>query len=125
MLQRHAGSSVRLNHCMQTNGTLINDEWCEFIKGCQIEIGVSLDGPKDLHDHNRKTRSLNGTFDRVVRGLSLLRNHDIPFHVISVLTRRSLADPTAIFEFFESLGIRRVHFNIEEIEGIHSQSSAL
>ena len=114
---------VQVAHAFQTNGTLISDEWCSFIKANNVRVGVSIDGPKFLHDTNRKTRSGRETFSRVISGIQRLRAHAVPFHVITVLTRASLDYPDELFEFYLEHGIRQVAFNIEEIEGIHLNSS--
>ncbi|MGO9598205.1 MAG: cyclophane-forming radical SAM/SPASM peptide maturase GrrM/OscB [Isosphaeraceae bacterium] len=114
---------VQLDHSFQSNGTLITQEWCDFIKGHPVRIGVSLDGPAFLHDAYRKTRQGNGTHSRVMEGVRLLLANGISFHVIAVLTKASLDYPDEIFEFFEGNQIRNVGFNIEEIEGPHQSSS--
>jgi uncharacterized protein len=112
-----------ISYAVQTNGTLIDRAWCDLIKNNRIKIGVSLDGPAFIHDAQRKTRSGLGSHGRTMRGIQLLQSHDINFHVITVLTQQSLDFPEQIFNFFVEHGIRRVGFNIEEIEGIHQCSS--
>ncbi len=114
---------VAVAHAFQTNGTLISDEWCSFIDANKIRIGVSIDGPEFLNDRHRKTRGGRGTFSQVIAGIQRLQAHAIPFHVITVLTRESLEYPDELFEFYFENGIRQVAFNIEEIEGIHLNSS--
>jgi uncharacterized protein len=112
---------VRQN--IQTNGTLITDEWCLLFKKWSVQIGLSIDGPKTTHDLHRVDRSGRGTFDRVARGMSKLHKHEIPFSVIAVLTRDSLQAADELWEFFKSAGISAVGFNIDETEGIHGKSS--
>ena len=73
-------------HSFQTNGTLIDEAWCDFFAEEHVNVGVSIDGPKRLHDRNRLTRSGRGTFDKTIAGIRLLRRHGVPFHVISVLS---------------------------------------
>ncbi len=114
---------IVLHHHMQTNGTLLDAPWCAFIREHGIHVGISLDGPAPLHDRHRRTRAGAGTHARVMAGLALLREHGIPFHVICLLTRDSLADPDGLFDFFAGQAIRRLCFNIEEIEGVHTTSS--
>ena len=110
-------------HNFQTNGTLITQEWCELIKTSRVQIGVSLDGPKFIHDMPRVHRNGKGTFDEVMRGIKLLQKNDIPFGVIAVLTSESLKHPDEIFSFFTSNGIYNIGFNNEEIEGANRKSS--
>ena len=114
---------VCVEHSYQTNGTLINPAWCEFFKANSLRIGVSVDGPDFLHDLHRKTRGGDGTFQRVLRGIEHLREAEIPFYTISVLTRDALDYPDELFDFYSSNGVRSVAFNIEEIEGPHQNSS--
>jgi uncharacterized protein len=115
--------NVSVRHSIQTNGTLLTQEWCDFINEHQIRIGVSVDGPQPIHDANRKTRSGRGTFDNVIRGIKLLRQNDIPYHAIAVVTQATLADPEGFFAFFYNNGFFNLGLNIEEVEGAHRQSS--
>jgi uncharacterized protein len=110
-------------HSFQTNGTLIDDAWCGFFAEAQINLGVSIDGPRHFHDRNRLTRSGRGTFERTIAGIRLLRRHGIPFHVISVLTSASMAASREMFDFYVAEGIERVCFNVEESEGDHVSQS--
>jgi uncharacterized protein len=110
-------------HSFQTNGTLIDDAWCAFFAEERVNVGVSIDGPKRFHDCHRRTRSGQGTFDRTIAGIRLLRRRDVPFHVISVLTAASMAAPRELFEFYVEEGIERVCFNVEESEGAHVSRS--
>jgi len=125
MIDRLKPADLPVTHSFQTNGTLINEAWCEFFAEEQVNLGVSIDGPKRLHDRNRLTRSGQGTFDKTIVGIRLLRRYDVPFHVISVLSTASLAAPREMFDFYVEEGIERVCFNVEESEGDHvSQSFA-
>jgi uncharacterized protein len=119
----HNSTRFSISHSFQTNGTLIDDAWCDFIIEHDLRIGVSVDGPDFLHDQVRKTRSGEGTHSRVVAGMRRLRERQIPFHVISVLTRASLDYPDELFDFYVSQGVSQVGFNIEEIEGPNILSS--
>lgn len=111
---------VTVVHDFQTNGTLFDDAWCEFIIERGLRIGLSIDGPRTLHDLNRTTRSGRGTFDKAIAGARLLRDYSIPFHVITVLTTESMAVPDKMFDFYVSEGIDKVGFNVEETEGSHA-----
>ncbi len=112
-------AGLHLRHAIQTNGMLITPEWCDFFKASQVGLGVSLDGPRHLHDANRVTRSGRGTFDRTVAAIRLLRQRQVPFHVISVLGPESLDKPQELLDFYTSEGIEDVCFNVEESEGEH------
>jgi uncharacterized protein len=116
-------AGLHLSHSFQTNGTLLDDAWCEFLKREDVAVGVSIDGPQHLHDLNRRTRSGRGTFERTIAGIRCLRRHGVPFHVISVLTAESLAAPREMFDFYVREEIDRVCFNVEESEGDHVSRS--
>jgi len=117
------GGRCKVSHAIQTNATLLNDHWCQVLRHWKVKVGVSLDGPKDLHDKNRKDRNGKGTFDQVMKGVALLQQHEIPFYVISVLHSESLDKPQELFDFFSAHDIQQVCFNVEEIEGVHGHSS--
>lgn len=123
IIQRVAPPGPRILHSFQSNGTLINEAWCAFLKRHNVSIGLSIDGPAFLHDAHRKTRRGEGTHAQGMRGLRLLREHGIPFHVIAVITREALGHAEEIFDFFESAGVERLGFNIEEVECDHAASS--
>lgn len=116
-------ASTVVRHTVQTNGTLLNDGWCELFAAHGVRVGLSLDGPQSIHDAARITRSGKGTFTRVMRGLELLRDRNIPYYVLAVLTAASLQHADKMFEFFRSNNVPEVGFNVEEIEGIHLVSS--
>jgi uncharacterized protein len=114
---------LRIAHSFQTNGILITDEWCDVIQKWGVSVGVSVDGPKHIHDASRRTRSGKGTYDKAIEGIRCLQQRAIPFYVITVLTRSSLAQPEALFAFYKEFGITDLGFNIEEQEGVHRNSS--
>ena len=116
-------SGAKVTHCLQTNGTLISDATCQFILRNNIQVCVSIDGPRDIHDGARIDRRRRGTFDTVMRGLETLNRHDIPFDVICVLTKESINEPDAIYDFFKSIKPRSLGINIDEHEGSNSGSS--
>ncbi len=126
VLGAHIPQSINVTYSIQTNAMLIDDAWCKFVREHpRVQIGVSVDGPAVLHDSRRKTRSGKGTLAQALRGISKLREWEIPFHAITVLTHASLEFPDELHEFYEENGIGRVGFNVEEIEGGHTKSSLL
>ena len=118
-IERARPKDLSLRHSIQTNGMLITPEWCDLFKQYSVGVGVSLDGPRHLHDAHRLTRSGRGTFDQTMRGVRLLREHGVPFHVITVLSERSLDDPHGLVDFYIAESIDQVCFNVEESEGDH------
>lgn len=116
-------AAAHVQQCIQTNGILISQRFCEIFKERDVRIGVSIDGPRDLHDRHRLTRGGKGTFDTVMRGIAALRDHGLGFDVICVLTSHSLDRATELYEFFTALGASSVGFNVDEIEGTNRFSS--
>jgi uncharacterized protein len=123
LIDRLKPPGLAVTHAFQTNGTLIDDDWCRFFTEARVNVGVSVDGPRRLHDLNRVTRAGRGTFDRTIAGIRRLRANAVPFHVISVLSAQSLASPREMFDFYVSEGIEQVCFNVEESEGDHVSRS--
>jgi uncharacterized protein len=123
VLREVLGSACEVSHSIQTNATLIDDEWCELFKRQGIRIGVSVDGPAGLHDAHRRTRTGRGTHARVLRGMARLRTHGIAFHAIAVVTAASFAQADAFFDFFVEQGVSELGCNYDEAEGLHEHSS--
>lgn len=119
ILSAKLGSRTTLHNALQTNATLIDHEWCHFLKEHCFDIGVSLDGPVEYHDDPRRFRSGRGSHAATMAGIGMLKQHGIPFGVICVLTQRSLANPEPIIDFLLSIGAESIGFNVEESEGCH------
>ncbi|MBY5806084.1 GRRM system radical SAM/SPASM domain protein [Rhizobium leguminosarum bv. viciae] len=115
--QQAAPVGVSVPHAIQTNGMLINDEWCDLFIETGMRVGVSLDGTSRLHDARRKGRSGQGTHAQVMLGIDFLRRRGVPFHIICVVGRATLDVADELMDFFEKEEIHNVGFNIEEIEG--------
>jgi uncharacterized protein len=114
--------TLELRHSIQTNGMLLTPAWCDLFKQWKVGVGVSIDGPKHLHDAHRVTRSGRGTFDKTLAGIHLLQKERIPFHVISVLSQEGMKAAQELLEFYVSQGIEDICFNVEESEGDHVSS---
>jgi uncharacterized protein len=115
--------NIAVTHSLVTNGTLINADWCEFFLENRIRVGVSCDGPSEIHDLHRTTRSGDPTLSKVVRGINLLNQHGVDFYILSVLTERSLRNPNLLYEFAIDSGIKALCFNIEESEGVNKSKT--
>ncbi len=115
-------STCTVRHSVQTNGTLISDAWCRLFREYDVRVGVSIDGPRHVHDAHRRTRSRKGTFDRTMAGIEKLKAAGQEFHVISVLTDANIRIPDEMFYFYDQHGIDTICFNVEETDGIHSSN---
>jgi uncharacterized protein len=124
IFEKHLGQHQhKLTYSFQTNGTLINEGWCELIKQYPVSIGLSIDGPEFIHDARRKTRNGKGTFSQVMRGAELLRKNGIRFHCIAVIGENSLNHAKEIFDFFYNSGCFSLGLNMEEQEGTNQNST--
>lgn len=117
------GSGCNIRHSIQTNATLIDEAWCRFFLDHQVQLGVSVDGPAEIHDRHRRTRSGKGSHAQVMRALAALRRHGVPHHAIAVVTADALAHADVIHDFFIAADIHQVGFNFDEAEGPHQRSS--
>ena len=100
------GCTVRND--LQTNGTRIDDEWAQFFRENKFGVGVSLDGPREIHDRQRLNASGQPSFDRVLGGLDTLKRHGIPLSILMVVDEDTLAlGPNKVFDFFLEVGIKK------------------
>jgi uncharacterized protein len=119
LVKRKNTTGHRIKQNFQTNGMLLNDEWCNFLKQNKetFTITLSIDGPEFIHNHQRVTRKGEGTFSSVMKSVELLRKHCIDFGVISVITDFTLDYVTEYYQFFKTVNPKIVGMNVEEIEG--------
>lgn len=113
----------RFHYVIQTNATLINEEWCALFKGAEMNVGVSIDGPAPLNSRRVDWKGKE-THERATRGLTMLRNYQIPFCVLCVVTHESLDKPEELYDYFVELGCTNIGFNIEEKLGSHKDSAS-
>jgi uncharacterized protein len=106
-LQKKHAKGKHIQNDLQTNGLLLNDEWCEFLKENSFLIGLSIDGPKHLHDRFRVTRSGAATFDQVYQAARLLQKHELRFNTLTVINAVNARYPKEVYEFLtKDLGSR-------------------
>ncbi|MBV9020413.1 MAG: GRRM system radical SAM/SPASM domain protein [Ktedonobacteraceae bacterium] len=115
--------NVRVVNSLQTNATLITQDWCDFFKTHAIKVGVSLDGPEHIHDAHRVDRTGRGSFHKAMQGVMLLQENGLEYSIIAVVTKEALHEFESIWHFFERLQPMRLGFNPEEREGINTHSS--
>lgn len=95
---------------MQTNGTLLDEEWGRFLAAEGFAVGLSLDGPRELHDLHRLTRDGQSTFDETMRGYELLRRHGVPTDILCVVSAQTVRRPADVHGFFKGIGASYVTF---------------
>ncbi len=117
--QKHAPDGVQVQNSLQTNGTLLDEEWCEFLAEHEFLVGISIDGPRALHDQFRRTRVDGATFDQVTNGLSLLQQHDVEHNVLCVVNALNSQHPLDVYRFFKMHGVEWIQFIplVEPLDG--------
>lgn len=99
LAEQHKRPGMTFLHTMQTNGTLLDDEWCEFLAEHDFLMGISIDGPRELHDAYRVDKRGAGTFDKVMRGLRLLQQHGVEYNVLTTVNRVNADHPLDVYRF--------------------------
>jgi uncharacterized protein len=102
------GAFVKVHLVMQTNGTLLNSRWTELLRKHQVSVGISMDGPKEIHDAMRVDHRQQGSYDQVVRGLMLLQEAEVPYGVGCVIPLG--ADPLSVHRHFLGLGCKQITY---------------
>nr|WP_310617329.1 anaerobic sulfatase maturase [Pantoea cypripedii] len=110
--KKYQPRNQRIENDLQTNAVLINDQWAAFLKKHRFLVGVSIDGPRELHDRYRVTRSGKPTFDRVMKGIDALKRHGVPFNALVVVNRTNARFPLEVYRFLtQELGATYIQFN--------------
>ena len=97
--QKYAHPFQRIENDLQTNGTLLDEEWCEFLKDHRFLVGLSIDGPQAIHDRYRVTKGGQPTFDKVFRAAKLLKKHGVPFNTLTCVNRFNARQPLDVYRF--------------------------
>jgi uncharacterized protein len=103
--QRHGRNGQSVSNSIQTNALLIDDRWCELFNAYHWLVGVSVDGPEQVHDRYRLNRGGQGTWRRVMAGMETLRRHKVELNVLCVLSQANIEQPRELYRFFRSLGV--------------------
>lgn len=125
-LQRKYGKGRQIDNCIQTNGTLLTDEWCRFFKENNWLVGVSIDGPQEFHDEYRRNRQGLPTFYKVMKGIGLLNKHGVEWNALAVVNDFNADYPLEFYRFFKDIGCRFIQFTpVVERLGDHSDGRKL
>ena len=103
-LQAKYAGSKRIENAIQTNGTLLNDEWGAFLREQKFLVGISIDGPRELHDIYRVDKGNQPTFDKVMRGIDLLKRHEVEFNTLTTVHAGNVEYPLMVYEFLRRIG---------------------
>ena len=123
-LQKQYARGRHIDNSIQTNGTLLNDEWCKFFKENNFLVGISIDGPKEFHDAYRRDKMGRPSFHRVMKGIELLKKHEVEFNCLAVVNDYNVDYPLEFYNFFKEIGCQYIQFT-PIVERIRKQPSLL
>ena len=123
-LQRRHSGGRKINNTLQTNGTLLDDAWCAFFQENSFLIGLSIDGPRKLHDTYRLDKGQKPTFDRVMDGINLLKKHRVEFNTLTVVSASNAKHPLEVYEFLREVGSGYIQF-IPLVERLPGESAVV
>ena len=103
-LQRKYAAGKQIRNTFQTNGVLLDDRWGEFLAANRFLVGLSIDGPRELHDKYRVDRGGAPSFDKVVRGIEFLKKHGVEFNTLTVVQRDNSQHPSEVYRFLKEIG---------------------
>lgn len=110
VLQKQYGRGRQIDNSIQTNGTLLTDEWCEFFKENNFLVGISIDGPQDFHDEYRKNKMGVPSFHKVMQGIKLLKKHGVQYNCMAVVNDYNADYPLEFYNFFKEIGCEFLQF---------------
>lgn len=118
---------VNVNYSFQTNGIIIDEEWCKFFKENNFLLGLSLDGPKDINDYYRKDFQARGTYEYIMNTKKLFDKYNIEYNILSVLTNKSAKEAEKLWEFIRENHIEYIQFIpcLDDIHNKHNSEYAL
>lgn len=109
-LQKKYARGRTIDNSIQTNGTLITDEWCRFFKENNFLVGVSIDGPQEFHDEYRKNRQGQPSFAKVMKGIELLKKHGVEYNAMAVVNDFNADYPLDFYHFFKEIDCHYIQF---------------
>jgi len=109
-LQQKYADGKRISNAFQTNGVLLDDRWGEFLAANSFLVGLSIDGPRELHDANRVDKGGRSTFDRVTRGIGVLKKHGVEFNTLTCVSRVNSYHPLEVYRFLKEAGSGFIQF---------------
>ena len=107
---RYAPATLKVSNSIQTNGLLLDAAWAEFLKANDFLVGLSIDGPPDLHDCYRHDHADRPSHAKVLAALDLLRRHEVEFNTLTVVHRDNAKEPRAVYRFLKEAGVRFMQF---------------
>ena len=121
--EKYKKPGMQIFNTIQTNGTLLDEAWCEFFRENNFLVGISIDGPQEFHDFYRKDKKGNSTFNRVIHGLKLMQRHGVDFNILATVNRVNADHPLEVYRFFkDQIKAKYIQFiPIVEVENTNSK----
>jgi len=110
MQNKYARSGMTVSNSLQTNGVLLDDDWCKFLHDEKFLVGLSVDGPEELHNRFRKDKSGEGSFARVMSGLEALKRNKVEFNTLTVVQSDNSNHPVIVYDFLRDAGSKFLQF---------------
>ncbi|MCK5329975.1 MAG: anaerobic sulfatase maturase, partial [Candidatus Marinimicrobia bacterium] len=125
-IQQKYANGKKVKNAFQTNGILLNDEWCQLFAENDFLIGISIDGPEEIHDHYRIDKGGHPTFPSVLQGVELLKKHGVSFNTLTVVNDYNSDRPRQVYEFLKDIGSQfQQYIPIVERKRINSNDDRL
>ena len=109
--KEYKNPGMQIYNTIQTNGILLDEEWCKFLSENHFLVGISIDGPQELHDAYRKDKNGNPSFNKVLRAIQLMQKHDVEFNILATVNRVNADHPLEVYRFFrDDIGAEYIQF---------------
>ena len=109
-IQKKYAGNKQIDNYFQTNGTLLNNDWCIFFKENNVLVGISIDGPENLHNYYRKNHDNKPTFNKVIQGIELLKKYKVEFNTLTTVNNINVDYPIEVYHFLKQIGSEYMQF---------------
>ncbi|HWR16887.1 MAG TPA: anaerobic sulfatase maturase [Terriglobales bacterium] len=109
-IQREFGAGKKIENVLQTNGVLLDDRWGVFLSEHNFLVGISIDGPRRIHDQYRLDKAGYPTYERVAKAITVLKKHSVTFNTLTVVNRHNASEPLTVYRFLKSIGSEYMQF---------------
>lgn len=102
--KKYNKNDISVTNALQTNGLLLDEEWCQFFKENHFLVGVSIDGIKEIHDKLRHNKTKGGTFEKIEKGIELLEHFEVEYNILTVVSHDVACNIEKIYRFYKEKG---------------------
>lgn len=108
--QRRGRNGHNIGNSLQTNGILIDDDWCRFFREYNWLVGISIDGPEEVHNRYRVNKAGRGSWEQAARAIELMKRHGVDFNVLCVVSQANAGQPRELYRYFRTLGVEHIQY---------------